>query len=172
MKIYLLILLSSFVPLSANPGDFVKDVIIRDFDVKIPSIKKEIISNNLDLFQMKSDYFPIAEIEIHLYGGESSVGKHSMELPAVLANVLRFGGSKKYPEEKFLHKLEFYGAQMAVEAEYRKIKLQVSFLTKDTDQILELIEDLILNPNLSEISIDNAKKKIAEQIKRRFPQNT
>jgi len=85
----------------------------------------------------------------------------------LLGEVLKFGGSKSFPEEAFTGKLESLGATFAISSDYDKISMSLSYLSKDENIVLDLITDLIENPNYSEVAFSNGKKKMIESIQRR-----
>ncbi len=153
--------------LLAEAGDFVKDIKIPDFEIRIPEIQKESIGSSVDFYKLKSDELPVCNLEIHLYGGESSVGNLPIEVVPILAGSLKYGGTKQFADEVFLAKLENLGAKFEIETDYRKMKIELSFLKKDQEEVLNLISDLFRNPAFTENSISNAKRKMTEQIRRR-----
>ncbi|MBE7411150.1 MAG: insulinase family protein [Leptospiraceae bacterium] len=153
--------------LFAEPGKFVKDIQIEDFDIQIPDIQKENLGKNIEFYKLPSDELPVCNLEIHLYGGESSVGNLPIETVAIIAGSLKYGGTKKYSDNLFLAKLESLGVKFEIETDYRKIKITLSFLKKDSEEVMRLLSELLTSPAFTENSISDAKRKIAEQIKRR-----
>ncbi len=148
-------------------GRFVKDIIVPELKFEIPKIQPEALSQNLVLYSSLNEEFPIVYLDIHFYAGESSVDKYPIELVNVLADAWKFGGSQKYPESTLIENIEALGAKLNISSNYNKTSISLSYLTKDEKQILEYLEELILNPALSEKSIQNSKKKIIESIARR-----
>ena len=166
LKYYTLLLLTG-ISLLAAPGDFVKDIKIEELDFKIPEVKKIDLNQNLKYYSIYSDKFPITYLEITLYAGEADTGHRGIEIPQLAAEVLKFGGSKNFPEEKFTEKLESLGASFGISSDYDKISLTLSYLSRDEETILNLVSDLIQNPNYSEVAFTNGKKKMNEVIQRR-----
>ncbi len=163
----ILFLLFPLFRVFSDAGDFVKDIRISDFEISIPNIKKETLDENTDFYKLYSDDLPICNLEIHIYGGESWTKSYPVEIVEILAGVLKFGGSKNYPDGNFLTRLERLGAKFEIESDYKKIKIDVSFLSKDQDEVLGLISDLLKNPALTDNSIEHSKRKLQEKIKRR-----
>ncbi|HMV43627.1 MAG TPA: pitrilysin family protein [Leptospiraceae bacterium] len=166
-KLKFLFLLFLGISLLAAPGDFVKDIKIDELDFHIPKVSKEDLNPNLKFYSIYSDKFPITYLEIAFYAGEADTEGNGIEIPALLSEVLRFGGSKKYPEETMLSKLESLGAGLSVSSDYDKITINVSYLSRDENTILDILQDLIQNPVFSEQALTNGKKKMIEMIARR-----
>ena len=151
----------------AAPGDFVKDIKIEELNFKIPEVKKEDLNSDLKYYSIYSDKFPLTYLEISFYAGEADTNKKGIEIPQLLGEVLKFGGSKSFPEEAFTGKLESLGATFAISSDYDKISMSLSYLSKDENIVLDLVSDLIENPNYSEVAFSNGKKKMIESIQRR-----
>jgi zinc protease len=165
-KLYTILLLIGFSLLAA-PGDFVKDIKIEELEFKIPEVNKMDIHSKLKYYSIYSNKFPITYLEIAIYAGEADTGSKGIELPQLLAEVLKFGGSKNLPEEAFTGKLESLGASFSIASDYDKISINLSYLSRDEETVLNLLSDLIQNPNYSEIAFNNGKKKMTEMIQRR-----
>ena len=153
--------------LLAAPGDFVKDIKIEELEFKIPEVNKVDLNSNLKYYSIYSDKFPLTYLEIAIYAGEADTGNKGIEIPQLLAEVLKFGGSTNFPEDKFTSKLETLGANFNISTDYDKISINLSYLSRDEDTVLNLVSDLLQNANYSETALSNAKKKLIEAIKRR-----
>ncbi|MCB1176567.1 MAG: insulinase family protein [Leptospiraceae bacterium] len=171
-KLFILFLLTyfSFTLLAddkVEPGRFVKDIKIKELKFDIPKVKPEEISKDIILYSEYQDEFPIVDIEIHFYSGESSADKVPKELPIILGDSWKYGGSKKLMDEKLVGKIESLGGRIGVSVEFDKTIISISYLSREEDEVLELLEDFILTPAFTETAIVNAKKKLSESIHRR-----
>ncbi len=164
--IIILILLAGAALFSA-PGDFVKDVPIRELKFEIPEVKREKLKEGLDYYGKVTEEFPIAYLEVHIYGGESATGNLPNETSALFCDVFSMGGSKSLPDEQLVAKIEAMGAHLSCSSEYEKIILSVSYLTRDQETVMNLMEDLWKNPAFSDNALLSGKKKMKEAIKRR-----
>lgn len=166
-KTYSIFLILFSIMLLAAPGDFVKDIKIEELNFQIPKANKESLNSDLKYYSIYSDKFPITYLEIAFYIGEADTQGKGIEIPTLLSEVLRFGGSKKFPEETMLAKLESLGAGLSISSDYEKITLNLSYLSREENLILEIVQDLIQNPVFSETALSNGKKKMTEMIARR-----
>lgn len=168
MKYFIIILtLIAGASLSGAPGDFVKDIPIRELKFDIPEVRKEKLKEGLDYYGSVTEEFPIAYLEVHIYGGESGTGNLPNETASLFCDVFSMGGSKSLPNEQLIAKIEAMGAHLSCSSEYEKIILSVSYLTRDQDEVMNLIEDLWKNPAFSDNALVSGKKKMKEAIKRR-----
>lgn len=148
------------------PGDFVKDVKLKELIFEIPTVTKEELIPGVAYYGDSRGEFPIVYLDINFYTGikRSDI---TVEIPALLADTLKFGGSKKNPDESLVSKIEALGGNVNILSSPDKITLKVSFLSRDQNEILALLEELLKEPAFTEKAFLNAKKKIAEGIKRR-----
>lgn len=168
MKYFIIIItLITGASLSGAPGDFVKDIPIRELKFDIPEVRKEKLKEGLDYYGSVTEEFPIAYLEVHIYGGESGTGNLPNETASLFCDVFSMGGSKSLPNEQLIAKIEAMGAHFSCSSEYEKIILSVSYLTRDQDEVMNLIEDLWKNPAFSDNALVSGKKKMKEAIKRR-----
>jgi zinc protease len=168
MKYTVLIFLSLLLFASdRKKGDFVKDISIEELKVSFPVIKKDSLDSNTKILSIHSDRFPIVYLDINFYSGEKEASKVAVEIPSLLSEVLRLGGSKNFPEEIFSEKIENMGARLNISSDFDKLKIELSYLSKDEKKILEILKDFIKNPNFTEKLLENAKKKAIESISRR-----
>lgn len=168
MKHFIIILLSLYgLQISGAPGDFVKDIPIRELKFEIPEVKKEKLKEGLDYYGKVTEEFPIAYLEVHIYGGESATGNLPNETASLFCDVFSMGGSKSLPDEQLVAKIEAMGAHLSCSSEYEKIILSISYLTRDQEAVMNLIEDLWKNPAFSDNALLSGKKKMKEAIKRR-----
>jgi predicted Zn-dependent peptidase len=166
-KILIFILLPILFLNSREIGDFVKDIKLKELNFDLPSYSKEKLNQSTEFYSKYNPKFPIAYIDFHLYSGEKILNGEKIETASLLAEVLKLGGTKSLPEEKFTEKLESLGAGISFTVEAEKIKIEISYLSRDEDLILNMLEDLIQNPFFSELALQNAKIKAIESISRR-----
>ncbi len=127
MKKIILLFIMMVFNLGSESGSFVKDIRIEELNFSIPEISKEILTEDISYYSKHSENFPVAYLQIHLEGGEAITSGKGVEIPALLAYMLKYGGTKELPEEKFISKIESYGGTFNVSSEYDKIILKITF---------------------------------------------
>lgn len=161
----ILILIISISLLSA-PGDFVKDIQIKELIFEIPKVFKEEISPGVVYYGDSKGEFPIVYVDINFYAGTKDTTT-PVEIPALFADSLKYGGSLKFPDETLVSQIESLGGSFGVSTSSEKLTIKVSFLSRDQNKVMELLEDLLNSPAFTEKAFENSKKKLIEGVKRR-----
>ncbi|MCB1157824.1 MAG: insulinase family protein, partial [Leptospiraceae bacterium] len=166
MKRILFTLIITLLPnLLFAKSDLISDLKFKELQFNIPEAHKEKLDDKITYYSLLSEDFPIAYVSISIYGGMKS--SPLIEIPSLLASTLKFGGSESLPGEKLLSRLEALGAQLGISAGYDTITLRLSFLTKDQEEVLTLIDELINKPALTDTAFAKAKRDMIESIRRR-----
>ncbi len=165
--IYFIILIFIIsISVASAPGDFVKDIKIKDLIFEIPKVIKEEISPGVVYYGDSKGEFPIVYIDINYYAGTKDKST-PVEIPALFADSLKYGGSLKFPDETLVSQIESMGGSFGVSTSSDKLTIKISFLSRDQDKVMELLEDLLSSPAFTEKAFENSKKKLIEGIKRR-----
>jgi predicted Zn-dependent peptidase len=167
MKLIIIMVSLMVLGIFAAPGDFVRDIPIKELKFEIPKINKEDLGQGISYYYDDKGEFPIVNLDIHIYGGESTLQGLPIEVSSLLADTLKYGGSKDLPEEALVSRLEALGATLSIQSDYEKFIISLSYLTRDQDEVLNLIGDLLSNPSFSDSAFENSKRKLNEAIKRR-----
>ncbi|MCB1143355.1 MAG: insulinase family protein [Leptospiraceae bacterium] len=168
MKRFLIFLIPILIlGLAADPGDFVRDIAIKELNFEVPEVSKEEIAPGIMYYHDENGEFPIVYLDIHFYGGESTLGDLPLETSSLLADTLKYGGSKDLMDEALVSRLEALGASLSISPGYESFSISVSFMTKNQEEVCSLLGDLISSPSFSEKAFENSKKKMIEAIKRR-----
>jgi zinc protease len=164
IKIILLFIINS-ISIFPAPGDFVKDIIIKDLLFEIPVVKKEELSPGVSYYGDSRGEFPIVYLDIHFYSGNTI--SQPVEIPALIADSLKYGGSVLHPDETLVSQIESMGGTFGVATSGDKFTVKVSFLSRDQEKVLKLVKELLENPAFTGNAFENSKKKLIEGIKRR-----
>lgn len=164
--IYLLLIFNIHsISIFSAPGDFVKDIVIKDLLFEIPVVNKEELSPGVSYYKDSKGEFPIVYLDIHFYSGNTK--SMPVEIPALLADSLKYGGSVTHPDETLVSQIESLGGTFGVSTSGDKFTVKVSFLSKDQEKVLSLVKELLENPAFTGNAFENSKKKLIEGIKRR-----
>ena len=168
MKKLVIILLFavSIAVFGSRPGDFVRGIPIPALSFTIPAVEKT-TNGAVRYYFFPKEEIPLTSLEISFYGSYDSLKDQPKEIPELLTHVLLYGGSTKHPGASLLSELEKIGARLNISQEYRKVNLTLSFLTEDTEQVLQLLAELLQHPALPAEAVVSGKKKLKEEIERR-----
>ena len=165
-KIIILIVLILSTVIYSLPGDFVKDIKIKELVFEIPKVLKEEIQPGVMYYGDPKGEFPIIYMDINFYSGIKDP-MLQVEIPALLADSLKYGGSTKNPDEALVSKIESLGGSFSISTSSDKFTIKISFLSRDQVVVQELLEELFSSPAFTEKAFENSKKKLSESIKRR-----
>jgi predicted Zn-dependent peptidase len=146
-------------------GEFVKDIQIPELKFELPKIQKFRSEAGDQIYALPSDGNPLSELEIHFYDGYDVA--YPLETPNIFFGVWKLGGTKSYPGEKFLERLEFLGAKISLTKQYEKTVLSLSYLHRDEEQIFRLLEEWVQSPNLRTQDLVVVRSQALDAIRRR-----
>lgn len=131
----------------------------------IPKVDTLYFENGLHGYLIQDREIPVVNIIIMFrsaYPTDDKVG-----LPELAIWAIRNGGSKKYPKSVIDDELEFVGASVETSGNAGAGTISANFLKKDTDMVMDILADLIINPAFDPEKIDLRKKTMIEEIRRK-----
>ncbi len=134
-------------------------------EFEIPGIDTLEFSNGLHGYLMEDHTVPLINIIIMYKTGFPSEDKVGLDQIAGWA--IRNGGSAQYPKDVVDDALEFIGASIESDAGNQVGQIRANFLTKDTETVLAVCADLILNPAFEPDKIELRKNNTVEAIRRK-----
>lgn len=146
-------------------GEFVRDISIPEMELQFPKIQRIPLGDRGELLALNSDFFPLAQVEIHFYAGEFQ--DLPAETGALLTGAWKLGGSKSLPGSQFMQRLEFLGAKLVVSGSFEKTVVQISYLVRDQAEIFRLLEEWLLTPILTEENVETVRGQAKEALLRR-----
>ncbi len=152
-------------PVTAVHADLPKQLEFPPIEFEIPEIDTLEFSNGLHGYLMEDHTIPLIDIIIMYKTGfppEDKVG-----LDRIAGWAIRNGGSAQYPKEVIDDELEFIGASIESDAGSQVGQIRANFLTKDTEKVLAVYADLIMNPAFAPDKIELRKKNTVEAIRRK-----
>ena len=150
---------------AAVRADLPKQLEFPPIEFEIPEIDTLEFSNGLHGYLMEDHTVPLIDIVIMYKTGfppEDKVG-----LDQIAGWAIRNGGSVQYPKDVIDDELEFIGALIESDAGSQVGQIRANFLTKDTEKVLAICADLILNPAFDPDKIELRKKSTVEAIRRK-----
>lgn len=148
-------------------GDFVKDITLNPIQFELPGIKSSKTESGVEVLSLPNLEFPIVYADILIYHGNKNIGKRLPLVTRLLENTWSYSGSKSYPGQSFLNKLESLGVDFLVSIDYEKTTIHVSYLKSIEPTVLPILKSFLATPNLTEAAFQNAKTKVNEEILRR-----
>lgn len=142
-----------------------KSLKFDEIKYETPNVDEIEFPNGLHGYFLEDHEIPVINIVIMFkatYPEESKTGLNSLAGWAI-----RNGGSSGFSKETIDDELEFVGASIETNAGALTGTISANFLTKDTDMVVEILIDLIVNPAFQEDKIELKKKSMIESIRRK-----
>lgn len=146
-------------------GDLPKQLKFEPIDFKIPDAHALEFSNGLHGYLIEDHDIPVISMVITYRVGfppEDKVG-----LADLTGYAIRNGGSLNYRKSLIDEELEFVGASIESRSGAYVGEISTDFLTKDTETVLAIFADLIINPAFEADQIELRKKSRIEDIRRK-----
>ncbi len=134
--------------------------------IKWPKYKFESfqIKNGIKFFLIQNHKLPLIRMIIVIRAGEVQEGLGKEGLFELLSETLKSGGSKKYPEDKFLLLFEERGADFDISFDKVSGEISLVCLKEDFYDLLPAILDLLTEPLLPEKKLELARKLLKNRI--------
>ena len=146
--------------LSANP-----------IELNIPEVGKEVqrvaLDNGLIVYLYESHRLPLCNVVAMLHCGSLYDGKEKNGLSDIVGTVMRTGGTTTISGDSLNNLMEFIGGTLETEIGTESGSATLSVMSKDLDQGLTLLADLLRHPAFPEDKLDLARTDVKNQIKRR-----
>ena len=146
----------------------------RPSDIKTPPLefsppKPEMrtLSNGIQVYLLPNDELPLISGTLLIPAGELADPKEKKGLGRIAGETMRMGGTKSAPARDLDEELEFLAASAESRVNARTIRISMSALSKDTDRVLGIMADVVMNPAFPQGMIDLSKARIEDEIRRR-----
>lgn len=126
-------------------------------DYKLPPYQKFTLKNGLTVYLMEQHEVPLINVSVILPAGAIYDGQKS-GLASLTSTALKFG-TKNYPKTKLDEELDFIGASVNTFASKESAGLSASFATKDQQQVLDIIKDLLTAPTFDTTEFAKEKRR-------------
>jgi zinc protease len=135
-----------------------------------PSTYRQVLSSGAVGFFVEDHDLPLIDIAVTIRVGPylDPVGKEG--LAAAVASQLRAGGTARYKAEEFDEEADFLAAEISSGMGRTSGSAAANFMSKDTDQCLELFFEMLRNPAFQQDRLDLYKSQQMQGIERRNDQ--
>ncbi len=159
-----------------NPG------VVQPFkvwkDVQIPELKKfnapvatrYELANGMVVFLLEDHELPIVDLSMTIRAGDIHEPAELSGINSAVASIMRSGGSKKYPGDKLDEILENRAADLSVGGGQDSGFASLSTLKDDFDKGLEILVDVLRNPEFPDEKVDLYLAQVRAGISKRNDQ--
>lgn len=136
-----------------------------DPEVTIPTHWSADLSNGMKLYGISQTEMPLIQYSIVIDGGHLLDNIEKAGVANLVATMLNEGTKNKTPEE-LEDAIGLLGASIRVNAGTENIEISVSSMSKNFEETLALVEEMLLEPRWDEKQFELAKSRIINNIKR------
>lgn len=135
--------------------------------IKMPKIHEVILPNNMRIFLVEDHDFPTIDVRALIRTGSVFEPAEKIGLAEITGEVIRSGGSKKFPGDELDKMLETMAASVETGIGSGLGYASISVLKEDIEKGLEILSDLLMNPAFPDDKIELAKIQHRSAISRR-----
>lgn len=130
----------------------------KSADFKVPAYQKFSLSNGLTVYLMEQHEVPVISVSVIIPAGAIYDGSKS-GLASLTASGLKYG-TKNYTKAKIEQDLDFVGASLNTYANKESAGLSSKFASKDADQVLLILKDVLINPVFDQEEFEKERKRV------------
>jgi zinc protease len=152
-------------PAAVLHADLPKHLEFPAIEFEVPAVDTLAFANGLHGYLIEDHSIPLVTVTVMYRIGFPPKDKVGLDEMAGWA--VRNGGSANYPKDMIDDELEFVGASIESNAGSQIGQIRANFLTKDTEEVLAIFADLILNPAFDPEQIELRRRSSIEEIRRK-----
>ncbi len=131
-----------------------------------PTIWKTSLSNGMGVYGIEANELPLVNFSIRIMGGHIAEDPSKVGLASVLTDVMMEGTATKTPEE-LEDAIGQLGANVQIYASDEYITISANCLSRNYEETLALVEEMLLQPRWDEGEFDRIKKAAITSIRQR-----
>ena len=141
----------------------------KSLEVNVPEVWQEELSSGIEVYSIENNEVPLVQFELQLNGGMLLENSEKIGVSNLLADLLTKGTENKTPEE-LENTFEILGASIRVSASDEAIRIYGTTLSKNYDETMALVQEILLQPRWDQKEFDLLKQSTLAQIERQKSQ--
>ncbi len=137
-----------------------------DLEVTAPTIWSRKLGNGMEVYGIRSDELPLVSFSIRLKGGKQLDHPDKVGVANLIADVMMEGTQSKTPEQ-LENAIRDLGAEIYMSADHEYITINASCLSKNYEQAIGLVTEILLEPRWDLAEFERIKKETLTAIKQR-----
>lgn len=149
-----------------TPSNFDRDVeppYGNSPQVKVPEIWEEQLEKGLEIYGISNSEVPLVQFMLEIKGGMLLEDPSKIGVSNLLANLMTKGTGKRSPEE-LEEAIELLGASIRVNATDENLIISGSTLSKNYDETMALVKEILLEPRWDEEEFELAQQQVISRI--------
>ncbi|MEM9294056.1 MAG: pitrilysin family protein [Acidobacteriota bacterium] len=149
----------------ASPDDLVFQSL--EFSPPNGADYRHVIAGDIPVFVVEDRSLPLIRLAVSARAGAYLDPVEQTGLATLAAEVLRSGGTESLSPEAFDEQVDFYAADLDVNADLEQTSATLSCITPVWEECLDLFFDMMRNPRFDADRLQVAKDRALESLKRR-----
>jgi zinc protease len=137
------------------------------YEVPDPASMRRQLGNGAALYALEDRSLPLVEIQVLVRGGSFAVPKGKEGLAGLCGTLMRIGGTASRAPAALDEQLDLLAAELSVSIGESTGAAGLSVLSKDLDQGLELLFDVLRRPAFNAEKLDLLKAQVMRQLRSR-----
>ncbi len=134
--------------------------------VKSPDIWNAKLSNGLQVYGIQNNELPLVEFSLRIKGGMLMDDPAKVGVANLMTDIMQEGTANKTPEE-LEDAIGQLGADISMSTSSEYITINGSCLSRNFEDVLSIMEEMLLEPRWDETEFDRLKKSTITQIQQR-----
>ncbi|MFK8137580.1 MAG: M16 family metallopeptidase [Bdellovibrionales bacterium] len=134
---------------------------------KVPEYQEKTLSNGLKVLLFKDDRLPAFSMELMIMSGYANDSMAKSGMANMTASMLNKGAGK-YSAQKLAEEIEFLGSKYGSSVGSESTNLKISGLSTNTDRMLELFSQILLQPRFQKKEFHRLRKRTIASIKKQL----
>lgn len=130
---------------------------------QLPAYEKFTLRNGLTVYLMEQREVPLISVSAMVPAGATRNTDEKAGLSAITADALMYG-TKNYTKSELEETLDFMGASMNTYGGKEAASLSATFAAKDSDKVLELIKEVLVQPSFPAEEWEKARVRLLVQL--------
>ena len=132
-------------------------------DVSVPDVWEHELANGMGVYGIENNELPLVQFRLEIDGGLLMEDISKTGVSNLLAQSMMRGTANKTPEE-LEEAIDELGASISINSGREQITISGTTLSRNYQQTLDLVEEILLSPRWDESEFDLAKQSTLSQI--------
>lgn len=132
-------------------------------ELQVPKVWDDLMPSGMKVLGVTNTEVPLVQFSLDIKGGQLLESKKTAGVAHMLAEMLTKGTATKTPAE-LEEAIEMLGASIDVVAQPEKISIYGNTLSRNYQQTMELVQELLLQPRWDEQEFELLKKQVLSQL--------
>ena len=130
---------------------------------KFPTLGKDVervvLDNGMVVYIQEDHRLPLVDAVMLVRAGKNYDSPQEIGTAALVGELLRSGGTTSMPPDKLDERIDFIAAELSVAMEDEQCRVSLNVPSKDTDEGMAILADVLRNPRFDESRLELAKRQ-------------